>query len=193
MIRRIRIQRYKSFLDFSLEMKPLTVMFGPNASGKSNFLDALYLISRIVTQKNLNEAFSDHRGLPLESFYYADVGYDKLLERKNIKLKFEVDIALSQNTIKSVETIVRAKRSGMDVNQPLKKVITEQYLKYEVEIEALTETGYLRVTDERLCAVKKTGEEKNGLRLLNGQVKKSTFVWKGNRIPHTLNKALTTL
>ncbi len=160
MIRRIRIQRYKSFLDFSLEMKPLTVMFGPNASGKSNFLDALYLISRLVTQKNLNEAFSDHRGLPLESFYYADVGYDKLLERKSIKLKFEVDIALSQNTIKSVETIVRAKRSGMDVNQPIKKVITEQYLKYEVEIEALTETGYLRVTDERLCAVKRTGEEK---------------------------------
>ncbi|MDZ7331216.1 MAG: AAA family ATPase [candidate division KSB1 bacterium] len=68
MIKRIRIEGYTSFRALDLELKPLAVIFGPNASGKSNILDAIFLISRLATQKNINEAFIGHRGFLLESF-----------------------------------------------------------------------------------------------------------------------------
>jgi len=159
MIRRINIEGYKSFEKLNLELKPLTVIFGPNASGKSNFLDALYLISRMATQKNLNEAFSGHRGFPLESFYYGNEGYDKILQKEKIQFRFEVDVELSSHIIKKTESIVAAKRRGIE-STPLPQIITEPLLKYQLTIEALPEAGFLRVMDERLCAIKQNGEEK---------------------------------
>lgn len=57
MIRRIHIQRYKSLRDVKVELKPLSVLFGPNAAGKSNFIDALQLLSRIAGSRSLKEAF----------------------------------------------------------------------------------------------------------------------------------------
>lgn len=160
MIKQVTIEGYKSFKKLSLDLKPLTVIFGPNASGKSNFLDALYLISRVVTKRNLSEAFEGHRGLPLESFYYGDRGYEKLLSKSNIRFTFEIDVILSPSVINKVEEIVKAKRRGIDSPAPSKKIITEKRLRYHLEIEGLPETGYLRVMDERLCAIKSNGGEK---------------------------------
>lgn len=61
MIKKVRIKGYKSFQNLNLELKPLTVIFGPNASGESNFLDAFYILSRSVNCKNLKEAFEGHQ------------------------------------------------------------------------------------------------------------------------------------
>jgi predicted ATPase len=41
MIKRVGIEGYKSFLSLNIELRPLTIIFGPNASGKSNLFDAL--------------------------------------------------------------------------------------------------------------------------------------------------------
>ena len=59
-------------------------------------LDALNLLSRIVTSRNLKEAFENQRGLPLESFYYGEEGYDKLLKRDTAEIHFEVDVEQQQ-------------------------------------------------------------------------------------------------
>ncbi|MBL8898952.1 MAG: AAA family ATPase [Planctomycetes bacterium] len=40
MLQEIEIQRFKSFESVRLELAPLTLLVGPNASGKSNFFDA---------------------------------------------------------------------------------------------------------------------------------------------------------
>ena len=53
MIRRIHIQRYKSLRDVEVALKPLSVLFGPNAAGKSNFIDAIQLLSRIAASRSL--------------------------------------------------------------------------------------------------------------------------------------------
>ena len=37
MLKRIKIQGYKSLLDLELNLKPLSVFVGPNASGKKQF------------------------------------------------------------------------------------------------------------------------------------------------------------
>ena len=57
MLKRIKIQGYKSLVDVEVSLEPLSVLFGPNVSGKSNFLDALQLLSGIATSRTLKEAF----------------------------------------------------------------------------------------------------------------------------------------
>ena len=47
MLERIRIKGYKSLSDPEVRLSPLTLLFGPNAAGKSNFLDALQLLFKI--------------------------------------------------------------------------------------------------------------------------------------------------
>jgi predicted ATPase len=190
MIKRVTIKGYKSFKELSLDLKPIMVIFGPNASGKSNFLDALYLISRAVTKRNLNEAFKGHRGLPLESFYYADEGYEENLKKQTIGFTFEIDVVLSDSVVSKVEEIVKAKRRGIDSPEQPKKIITEKRLRYRLEIEGLPETGYLRVMNERLCAIKANGEEKRRSAFLERQGDRIHLRMEGQAHPIYHSKGL---
>jgi predicted ATPase len=183
MIKRVKIQNYKSFQDLTVELRPLSVILGPNAAGKSNFLDALYFLSRAISQKNLKEAFEGHRGLPLESFYYGDEGYDGNLKKNNLKFTIEVDVELSPATIEKVEEIVQAKRKGIDSPGLSKTIITEHLLRYHLTIEALPETGYLRVMDERLCAIKRNGEEKKRRAFLEREERRIHLRMEGQAHP----------
>ena len=72
MIRGIRIEGYKSLKSVEVDLRPLTIIVGSNATGKSNLFDALRLLSRIVTSHSLQEAFADHRGIPIEPFSYSE-------------------------------------------------------------------------------------------------------------------------
>ena len=75
MLKRIRIKGYKSFHDVEVRLSPLAVMFGPNAAGKSNLLDALQLLAKLGTSRTVKEAFEPpYRGKPLESFTITDKG-----------------------------------------------------------------------------------------------------------------------
>lgn len=47
MIEQIAIKNFKSFRDVSLKLGPLNIFIGPNASGKSNFFDALRVLQGI--------------------------------------------------------------------------------------------------------------------------------------------------
>ncbi len=183
MIKRIKIEGYKSFKNLDITLQPLTVIFGPNASGKSNFLDAVYLLSKLVSQKNIKEAFDKHRGLPLESFCYGNESYEKLLKKTTISFTFEVDVELSESVIQQVERMVEAKRKGIDTPVGEKKIITEPLLRYRLSVEALPSTGYLRVMDERLCAIKKNGEEKRRTAFLEKQGKRISLRMEGQAHP----------
>lgn len=48
MITRIEIDGFKTFDDFSLDMPPFLVLLGANGSGKSNLLEAVALLGRLV-------------------------------------------------------------------------------------------------------------------------------------------------
>lgn len=43
-ISKVKIQNYRNFSEFEVELKPFTLIIGENNSGKTNFLDALCLI-----------------------------------------------------------------------------------------------------------------------------------------------------
>ncbi len=79
MLKRIKIRGYKSFPDLDLSLERLSVLFGPNAAGKSNFLDALQLLSRMTNSRTLKEAFQPpYRGKTIDSFTIGDDGIEGL-------------------------------------------------------------------------------------------------------------------
>ncbi len=163
MIRRVFIKGYKSLKDVDVKFNPLTVILGPNASGKSNLLDALGLLSRIVAGPNIKAAFDNHRGAPLESFHIPSGGIEKLIRQETLRLSLGVEVELSKDVVQHTEKLIQDLREGFpepDSNERTgrNQRIRERYLRYEVEIEFRTPTGYLRVINERLVALRKDGE-----------------------------------
>ena len=59
MIHRITIKNFKSLYSITTELKPLTIIIGPNACGKSNFLDALEAVRDLVRYKGTVRAGRD--------------------------------------------------------------------------------------------------------------------------------------
>ena len=169
MLKRIKIQGYKSLVDLELNLKPLSVLVGPNASGKSNFLDALQLLSRITTSQTLEEAFDPpYRGHPLESFTFGDEGLKSLLEKESVSFTVEVDVQLSAAVIDSVNRRIQEIRETAAKNtQSVDKStsdrlppVREEDLRYRIEIEMLPKQGILRVADEHLTALTDEGRPK---------------------------------
>jgi len=162
MINRFRIKNYKSFSDVEVKLSPLTVVLGPNSAGKSNLFDALNLIARLVTQKNIKDAFEGHRGLPLESIHYEKGDIIGLKSLENHVVGFEIDVTLSGHTVAVVEQRIRDLRKRIDSDRPqTEKRVTEKHLRYALDLDIQPETGVVRVIDEKLSALRLNGEEKS--------------------------------
>ena len=162
MIRRLKIEGYKSLASLEVRFRPLTVLFGPNAVGKSNILDALQLLSRLVNSRTLKEAFeSPYRGTPLESFSFGPEGMAGHLKRENLRFTLEVDVELSKSTAATVEKLITEMRKG-NAGGEVKagSFIKEHLLRYRLTVEILPKSGILRVADEFLAALNDDGEVK---------------------------------
>ena len=55
MLKKIRLTDFKSFVDEEVELSPLTLLVGANASGKSNFLDAIRFLQGLSLDLTLSE------------------------------------------------------------------------------------------------------------------------------------------
>lgn len=131
MLRRIKVTNFKSLRNVEINLPQLTVLFGPNAAGKSNTLDAILLLSRIGTQRTLFDAFSYpfSRGYPAEAFSFPPGGLAELLTTQP-KLRLEADIAV---------------RRRVD-------------FRYCVEVSLAPRSGALSITDEFLCELTRTNQ-----------------------------------
>ncbi|HEV2989055.1 MAG TPA: AAA family ATPase [Candidatus Angelobacter sp.] len=182
MLKRIKIRNYKSFFELDLELKPLSVLFGPNSAGKSNFLDALQLLSRMATKPTLKEAFDPpYRGTPLESLSFKENGIPDLLHQDSVLFSFEVDVEISDHVAKAVDKQIREMRTTKDPESSdeghsifRNTYVSRRYLRYRLEVEVTPRSGMLRVNDEYLAALNTRGEpvskpmpflEKKGRRL----------------------------
>ncbi len=164
MLKRVQIRGYKSLEDVEVSLSQLVVLFGPNAAGKSNLLDALQLLSKLVTSRTLKEAFEPpYRGKPLESFTIGQTGIKGLLEQERLSFSIEADLSLSDSVVKFVDRQIREMRRPNDagVSQKQSKVparVRERDLRYRIEVEMLPRSGVLRVADEYLAALNSKGE-----------------------------------
>ena len=166
MLRRLVVKGYKSLANLDVTLKPLSVLFGPNAAGKSNFLDLLQLLSRIVTSRTLKEAFDPpYRGKPLESFTFGPEGIAELVGRDSAAFSVQADIQLSPHVIAAVNQQVHEMRrlpNGTETKptqgQGASPAVHEQLLRYRLGIEILPRSGILRIADESLAALNRKGE-----------------------------------
>jgi predicted ATPase len=160
MIHRVFIQGYKSLTNLDVKLRPLCVLFGPNAVGKSNFLDALQLLSRLVNSRTLKEAFDPpYRGTPLESFAFGPEGIPGHLKHNTLSFTIEVDVQLSDQTVAAVERQIAEMRKGNDAGEVRPgRYIKERFLRYRLAVEILPKSGVLRVAEEYLAALKENGE-----------------------------------
>lgn len=163
MIRRFKIENYKSLQRVEVALTNLVVIFGPNAAGKSNLFDALNLLSRLVTRRNLKEAFEGHRGVPLEAVHYNRGGVSTLQEKEYHDISFSADIKLSDSVVKEVESRIRDMRRGIekaDSATQEKGIVTHRLMRYDVDLQVASRSGHVCVINERLAALRRDGTEK---------------------------------
>lgn len=132
MLRRLHVKGFKSLADVRLELPRLTVLFGPNAAGKSNLLDAVQALSRIGTLRTLSDALAEPiRGHPLEAFSFPAGGLQALLEATRASFSLEADL----------------------------RVERDEY-RYRIETAIEPASGRLSVADEYLAQLNAIGEPK---------------------------------
>ncbi|MGZ8244960.1 AAA family ATPase [Methylomagnum sp.] len=175
MLTRIKISGYKSLQDVEVELSELSVLFGPNAAGKSNFLDALQLLARMATCRTLREAFEPpYRGKPLESFTFGEKGIKGLLEQERASFSIEVDVRLSQAVVDAVDREIHEMKFldpsdavSPSIVQKELPAIWQRYLRYRIEVEILPKSGVLCLTDEYLTALDENSQNSMGMPFLH--------------------------
>ena len=133
MLQRLRVQRFKSLRDVAVELGQLNIIFGPNAAGKSNLLESLVLLSRLVQERTLADAFGGGiRGYPVEAFSFGEDGIEGFMARPEASLRLEALLSGAQ-------------KGGLE---------------YQVEVGVRPQTGDLFLLDERLRRLNKDGSPK---------------------------------
>lgn len=132
MLESATITGFKSIKRLTVDLAPLVVIFGPNATGKSNLLEALLLASRLVTERTAAAAFDfPVRGYAGEAFTLPAGGLQGLLAQQHAELAFDLKVA------------------ALGESKPLQ---------YRVEVQIQPATGELRVVDEFLARLDAEGE-----------------------------------
>jgi predicted ATPase len=132
MLKRLTVRNFKSLRNVTVTFPQVAVLFGPNAAGKSNLLDAIQALSRIGTQRTLADALSEPiRGYPIEAFTFPKGGLPELLGQPCATFSLEGEVS-----------------AGKD-----------QY-RYRVEVKIEPGSGRLSVADEYLALLTAKGEPK---------------------------------
>ncbi len=99
MLKNLTVRGFKSLKDVTVEFPQLAVLFGPNAAGKSNLLDAIQALSRIGTQRTLADALSEPiRGYPIEAFSFPSGGLAELLSASSAQFSLEADLEVGRDS-----------------------------------------------------------------------------------------------
>jgi len=132
MLERLTVRIFKSLEDVTVELPRMAVLFGPNAAGKSNLLDAIQALSRIGTERTLADALGGPiRGYPIEAFSFPSGGMVELLTMQSASFSVSADV-----------------------------VTRKDRYRYRCEVEITPPSGRLAVGDEYLCALARDGKPK---------------------------------
>lgn len=134
MLRRFALKGFKSLGSVDIELPRLVVLAGPNAAGKSNFLDAIQAFARLGTERTLSDALAPPiRGFPSELFTLPQGGLPELLKQSQASFSLEADLLLD---------------AGISGSR-------DERLRYRVGVDIDPDTGTLTVGDELLSRMTK--------------------------------------
>jgi predicted ATPase len=166
MITRIRVKGYKSLADVELDgLSRLVVLFGPNAAGKSNLLDALDLLAHLAREDTLIAAFHRHRGnraerpLPVRWFFHGldEDGNGPGAGTDPFELEFEVDLDLQALVVEQLNRELEERESRAALDRPYTRV-TRTLLRYALKLRYVPKDRSLDITHESLVPLSKGGQ-----------------------------------
>lgn len=118
MLHRLHAKGFKSLRDVDVELARLVVVFGANAAGKSNLLEALVLYSRLVRERTLAEAFNTGiRGYPSEAFSFGPP--DRADDRRALSLHGEIDDEHGSRLAYGVDVSIRPATGELSLEDEL--------------------------------------------------------------------------
>ncbi len=117
MLKRLAVQGFKSLANTSIAFPRMAVLFGPNAAGKSNLLDAIQALSRIGTERTLADAMaSPIRGYPIEAFSFPAGGLQELLGATRASFSLEADLGVGKDAYRyRIETAIEPASGRLSV------------------------------------------------------------------------------
>jgi predicted ATPase len=163
MLKSVKIRGFKSLDDVKVELPKFAVLFGPNATGKSNFIDALQLLSRLTSEKTIAQALEPMRGYPIEQFTFPVGGLPQLFKEKEVFISIESDLLADKFDPLRYRAVLRLEPEKGDIN------ISDEYLArlskqtYEPKIIARIEKEGENLLVRRLGEAGQPRKEKLGL------------------------------
>ena len=93
LLRYLAAQRFRSLYDIQLNLKPLNIFIGPNASGKSNLFKLLHFVRNVVIEDKwgLYDEMADHL------FWYGMNETEKRRRRFTVDMQIELPEQLGDN------------------------------------------------------------------------------------------------
>ena len=134
MLRRLTVRNFKSLRNVTVELPRLAILFGPNAAGKSNFLEATQALSWLGNARTLNDALQAPfpvRGFAFEALPFDPGGFAAQFAQGTDTFTLEADL----------------------------DTVTGPY-RYRIEPQLNYRTGELTVADEYLAQIGKLGKPK---------------------------------
>ena len=116
MLKSVKIIGFKSLAHVEVELPRFAVLFGPNATGKSNFIDALQLLSRLTSEKTIAQALEPMRGYPIEQFTFPVGGLPKLFEEDEVFISIESDLIPDKSDPLRYRAVLRLEPKKGDIN-----------------------------------------------------------------------------
>lgn len=136
MLKSLQVKKFKSLEDVKVNLPSLSVLFGPNAAGKSNFFDVVQALSRLATSRTLADALSEPiRGYAIEAFSFPPGGLGALY---------------------SMETAAFSLEAELDVGKD------HSCYRYKITVHIHPGSGGLSIIDEYLTALGRRGEPSGG-------------------------------
>lgn len=124
MLKKLTVRNFKSLNDVTVELPRLAVLFGPNAAGKSNLLDAIQALSRIGNAPTLSDALgqsSPIRGHSVEAFSLVPDGLPGLSRKGSAQFTLEADLITGEGNYRyRIEPQIDIRSSQLS--------ITDEYL-----------------------------------------------------------------
>jgi predicted ATPase len=113
MLSQMVVKSFKSRAKVEVTFPKLAVLFGPNAEGKSNLLDAVQALSRIATARTLSDALSEPvRGYPAEPFTFPEGALAALLSQISARFSLDADLNIGKDCYRYCITVEFQPRSG---------------------------------------------------------------------------------
>jgi len=132
MISKIEIRNYRMLRNIDTVLKPFNILVGPNASGKSTFLDAILLIKDILSvDKGVEDA------IEARASSFQDLLWDK--KNPKFRIALELEIPETIRTFSNYKFVPNCSKS-----------------RYEIEIGIDPKTEELRILEETLWLIPET-------------------------------------